>query len=230
MKQYLTTDWDFNSERLVEVIDELPLWSAPFGLKLLDGINYRKGMSVLDIGPGTGFPLTEIAMRLGETSKIYGIDPWDKALNRAKKKINIYDITNVELIKGAAESIPMNDRSVDLIISNNGLNNVADLEKAISECSRVIKSKGQFIQTMNSQDTMFEFYSTMESVLRNLKLDIYLESMRKHIYEKRRPLDQYLGLLQANGFKITSTTHHEFFYKFADGTSMLNHHFIRLFS
>ena len=73
MKKYLTNNLDLN--KLVNVLDELPLWSAPFGLKLLDAIEYKPNISALDIGFGNGFPLTELAMRLGETSTVYGIDP-----------------------------------------------------------------------------------------------------------------------------------------------------------
>ncbi|TAL34748.1 MAG: hypothetical protein EPN93_11480 [Spirochaetes bacterium] len=50
---------------LVSALDEMSLWSAPFGMALLDEIPYRAGMSVLDLGSGTGFPLIEIAERLG---------------------------------------------------------------------------------------------------------------------------------------------------------------------
>ncbi len=92
MTQYLKTDWDYNSDRLIEVFDELPLWAAPFGLKLLEGIRYKKGIQALDIGFGAGFPLTEIAMRLGKDSKIYGIDPWEAAVGRAEKKIDYYGV------------------------------------------------------------------------------------------------------------------------------------------
>ncbi len=228
MTQYLKTDWDYNSEKLVEVFDELPLWAAPFGLKLLDGIKYKKGIHAVDIGFGAGFPLTEIAMRLGKDSKIYGIDPWDAAVDRAEKKIDFYDIQNIEIIRGVAESIPLNDNSIDLIVSNNGLNNVADLDKSLSECSRVIKTSGQFIQTMNLNDTMIEFYSTMEKVLTDLKLDNCLDSMRNQIYKKRKPLDQYLEQIKSHGFSIESVSHDKFEYKFVDGTTMLNHYFIRL--
>jgi arsenite methyltransferase len=43
------------------IYDELPLWSAPFGLTLLDTIRMKKGIRVLDIGSGAGFPMLEIA-------------------------------------------------------------------------------------------------------------------------------------------------------------------------
>jgi arsenite methyltransferase len=228
MTQYLKTDWDYNSGRLIEVFDELPLWAAPFGLKLLEGIRYKKGIQALDIGFGAGFPLTEIAMRLGKDSKIYGIDPWEAAVSRAEKKIDYYEIHNIEIIRGVAENIPINDNSIDLIVSNNGLNNVSDLDKSLSECARIIKRGGQFIQTMNLNDTMMEFYSTMEKILTDLKLERCLDTMRNQIYKKRKPLDQYLEQIKSHGFSIDSVSRDKFEYKFVDGTTMLNHYFIRL--
>ncbi|MBN2636443.1 MAG: class I SAM-dependent methyltransferase [Prolixibacteraceae bacterium] len=228
MTKYLETNWDYNTESLAELYDELPIWSAPFGLKLLDGIIYKKRIRAIDIGFGTGFPLTELAMRLDKDSTIYGIDPWEAGVNRAKKKIEFYGIKNIEIIRGVAEEIPLADNSIDLIVSNNGLNNVEDLTKSLSECSRIIKSGGQFIQTMNLNNTMIEFYSTMEKVLMDLKLEDYLEAMGKQIYKKRKPLDKYLKLIESHGFKIEDVKHDKFEYKFVDGTSMLNHYFIRL--
>ena len=63
------------------IYDELPLWSAPFGLPLLDTIRLRKGINILDIGSGAGFPLLEIAERSGKTAVVYGIDPSSDAIN-----------------------------------------------------------------------------------------------------------------------------------------------------
>lgn len=228
MKNYLQTAWDLNSEKLIEVLDEVPFWSAPFGLKLLDGINYKKGIHALDIGCGTGFPLTEIAMRLGNNAKIYGIDPWDVAGNRAKKKIAIYGIKNTNIIWGVAENIPLDDNSIDLIVSNNGLNNVKDLDQSLSECARIMKSGGQFIQTVNLKESMIEFYTAMEKVLSEQGLDQSVQAMQGHIESKRKPLDQYLEQIQSQGFTIKSVDHHNFEYKFVDGTTMLNHYFIQL--
>ncbi|MFA6599080.1 MAG: class I SAM-dependent methyltransferase, partial [Ignavibacteriaceae bacterium] len=163
MKKYLTHNLDVN--KLINVLDELPLWSAPFGLKLLDAIDYKPSIVVLDIGFGTGFPLTELAMRLGESSTIYGIDPWKEAIVRAKNKIDSYGITNITIIEGVAESIPLDNKSIDLIVSNNGINKGKNIHKVFSECSRVLKPGGQFVQTMNLDKSMFEFYSLLESIL-----------------------------------------------------------------
>ncbi len=65
MKKYLSNDFDLRE--YVIVADECSIWSAPFGLKLLDYIDYKQNISALDIGFGTGFPLTEIALRLGDS-------------------------------------------------------------------------------------------------------------------------------------------------------------------
>ena len=226
MMKYL--DNTFDPGRLLDTFDELPLWSAPFGLKLLDNIDYKKNISVLDIGSGSGFPLTEIAMRLGNSCTVYGIDTWTEAMERIRRKLAYYNIDNVNLIEGVAEKIPLADNSVDLITSNNGLNNVADIEQVISECSRIIKPGGQFIQTMNLDKTMFEFYYVMEDVLAELKLYKQIEDMHKHITEKRPAVDLFTEIMQECGFTVRSIEHDQFNYRFVDGTALLNHYFIRL--
>jgi ubiquinone/menaquinone biosynthesis C-methylase UbiE len=226
MKKYLSNDFDF--KEYVNVSDECSIWSAPFGLKLLDYIDYKQNISALDIGFGTGFPLTEIALRLGESSTVYGIDPWSDAIVRAKKKIEYYRITNIKIFEGVAESIPLADNSVDLIVSNNGINNVSDINRVISECSRIMKSGGQFLQTMNLDKSMFEFYGQLEKVLSDLAMNREIELMKQHIYEKRRPLDEMIRMIQKHDFIIKDIEHDQFSYKFSNGTSMLNHYFIRL--
>lgn len=226
MKRYLSNDFDL--KEYAKVSDECSIWSAPFGLKLLDSIDYRLNISALDIGFGTGFPLTEIALRLGDSSKVYGIDPWRDAIIRARNKIEYFRIKNITLFEGVAESIPLSDNSLDLIVSNNGINNVKDINKVISECSRTIKKGGQFIQTMNLDGSMFEFYSQLEIVLKEMNLTNEIELMKSHIRLKRPPLDDMISILAKHGFAVRNLEHDQFCYKFSDGTAMLNHYFIRL--
>jgi arsenite methyltransferase len=226
MKKYLSNDFDLTE--YISVSDECSIWSAPFGLKLLNYIDYKQNISVIDIGFGTGFPLTEIALRLGESSTVYGIDPWTDAIKRANKKIEYYRLTNIKIFEGVAESIPLRDKSVDLIVSNNGINNVNDVNQVILECSRIIKSGGQFVQTMNLDKSMFEFYGQLENVLSELGLKKEIELMKQHIYEKRRPLDEMISIVQKHGFMIKDLEHDQFNYRFSNGTAMLNHYFIRL--
>ena len=89
MKKYLYANADLNNMDFVSCIDELPLWSAPFGLSLLDAIEMKAGLKVLDIGCGCGFPLIELAQRLGNSCSLNGIDPWETALGRVRLKIRL---------------------------------------------------------------------------------------------------------------------------------------------
>jgi ubiquinone/menaquinone biosynthesis C-methylase UbiE len=228
MDNYLKTKYDLNNNETVSVIDELPFWSAPFGLKLLEKINYRKNITALDIGSGLGFPLLEIAMRLGNTCKLYGIDPWEAAVERIKTKIRICGITNVEIITGVAENIPLSGNSVDLIFSNNGLNNVNDIKSVLSECRRLSKIGAQLVFTYNTERTMIEFYSVMEEVLRERNLLNEIGLMKKHIYKKRKPVEEFIQLLNESGYVINEISHDEFAYRFIDGTAMFNHFLIKL--
>jgi len=228
MDNYLKTKYDLNDTETVSVIDELPLWSAPFGLKLLEKIKYKKNITALDIGSGLGFPLLEIAMRLGNSCKLYGIDPWEAAVERTKIKIKIYGINNIELINGVAEKIPLPDNSVDLIFSNNGLNNVNDLRAVLNECRRISKPGAQLVFTYNTERTMIEIYSVMEEVLREKNMFNEIESMKKHINKKRKPVEEFVRLLNESGYVINEISHDEFTYQFVDGTAMINHFLIKL--
>jgi ubiquinone/menaquinone biosynthesis C-methylase UbiE len=226
MKNYLNNQFD--PEKRVEFFDEVPLWSAPFGLKLLDAVDYKPGMAALDIGFGTGFPMIELAMRLGKTSSVYGIDPWKEAVERARKRMAFYEVKNIILFEGVAEDIPLADNVLDLIVSNNGLNNVQDLEKVLSECSRVCKTNAQLVMTVNLDKTMYEFYDQLEIVLQEMGMKEAIQIMRQHIHEKRRPLKEIVFMLQKHDFFIREVKHDQFSYKFTDGTAMFNHYFIRM--
>jgi len=167
-------------------------------------------------------------MRLGATSMVYGIDPWKSASDRARKKLALYGIQNVQLIEGIAEKIPLPDNSVDLIISNNGLNNVHDLSKVLSECSRISKPRAQLVFTFNANNTFNEFYSLLSETLIETNMTESLDKMNEQIYAKRKPFSEFIAKLNTHGFNTESIDEEYFTYKFTDGTSMLNHFFIRL--
>ncbi len=226
MKNYLKNKLDLT--KVIDVLDECPLWSSPFGLKLLNYIEYKLNISVLDIGSGTGFPLTEIALRLGDTCVFYGVEPSKEAIKRINKKIQLYNISNISIINEEAESIPLEKNSINLITSNNGINNVRDIDKVLSECSRIIKKGGQFIQTMNTNLSMFEFYELFEEVLTILKMDFEVSLMYQHISQKRPSINSMISKLKKNGFLIRNIEYDQFNYKFVNGTAMLNHYFIRM--
>src|SRR5512138_3082081 len=97
------------------IYDDLPLWSAPFGLKLLQRIRFRPQMNILDIGSGAGFPLIEIAERAGTSSHSFGVDPSADAEKNIPEKIRLKEIPNVRVTRAEAENLPFPDQFFDLI-------------------------------------------------------------------------------------------------------------------
>ena len=221
-------DYTFNDDvGFIETYDELPLWSAPFGLFLLEHIGLQQGMTVMDIGSGTGFPLFELAERLGPSSKCYGLDPWKNANERAMKKLRNYAVKNVEVIDGSAEKIPMDDMSVDLIVSNLGINNFDKPDIVFTECHRVMKANGKLALTTNLNGHWKTFYDIFEETLRRLKKDDSIEKLTAQQWH-RGTVATVSALFSNNGFTVTRTVEDSFNMRFLNGTAFLNHHFVKL--
>lgn len=228
MSNFQNHYYDINDPALVGVIDDLPLWSAPFGQKILDIVRMRTHMHVLDVGCGLGFPLVELSQRLGVSCHCFGIDPWKAAIKRAREKAHIWGISNVEFYEGVAEDLPFENQMFDVVLSNNGLNNVDDEIKSVQEISRVCKPGGQLILTFNLDGTFAEFYNPFKNVLQRLHRHTELDHLAAHIYAKRKPVDYWIGLVERHKFVVDALFYDTFRFRYNDGTSMLNHFFIKM--
>ncbi|MBM2816317.1 MAG: class SAM-dependent methyltransferase [Ignavibacteria bacterium] len=220
--------FDLNDPETISAIDELPLWSAPFGLTLLETVKIRRNINILDIGSGLGFPLLELAGRFVDSCKLFGIDPWDAARERAIQKAKLYGLNNVTLIKAVAEEMPFEDDYFDLIMSNNGLNNVEDLEKSLSECRRTAKTGCQLVFTMNLPGSMSLFYEYFEKTLRHFGLDVRVDALQEHIFQKRKPVDFMIETVKKYNFEPVEIKENSFSLRFSDGTTLFNHFLIRI--
>jgi ubiquinone/menaquinone biosynthesis C-methylase UbiE len=218
----------FNDIELAANYDELPLWSAPFGLKLLEAVDFSKPVEALDIGCGSGFPLLELAQRYGDQSHFTGIDPWAEGLERIRSKVGFYQISNVDVILASAEKIPVENESITLITSNNGLNNVSSPKDALSECRRVSKKGATMIFTANLPGTMSTFYDAFKDLLQDTGFGNLRDEVEKHIDGKRKSPEEMSRITEEAGFNIISADLFSFQLKFSNGTAFLNHHLIRL--
>jgi arsenite methyltransferase len=104
----------------------------------------RPGETVLDLGSGGGIDVLLSAKRVGPTGKAYGLDMTDEMLALARENQEKSDVANVEFLKGAIESIPLPDNSVDVIISNCVINLSGDKDRVLAEAFRVLKPGGRF--------------------------------------------------------------------------------------
>src|SRR5215469_7832858 len=104
----------------------------------------KAGEVVLDLGSGGGIDVLLSARRVAPNGKAYGLDMTDEMLALAEENKRKSGLTNVELLKGEIENIPLPDNSVDVIISNCVINLSGDKDKVFREALRVLKPGGRF--------------------------------------------------------------------------------------
>ncbi len=227
MSDYLAFQVDFNDPEVVSAYDEVSLWSAMFGQMLLEHVPLGRSRTVLDIGYGAGFPLLELAQRLGASSKVYGIDPWAAARQRAERKAQLWRVRNVELLTGYGAAMPFPGEFFDLLVSNLGVNNFADPQAVLKECWRVARSSARLALTTNLQGHMQEFYEVFESTLRALGREDDLARLRAHIAH-RATVTGLETMFQQVGFRLATVHRQSAVMRFVDGSALLNHYFIKM--
>lgn len=211
----------------IAVIDDAPVWSAPFGEALMSAVRLAPGLRVLDVGCGLGYPLLELAGRLGPSARCVGLDPWRPALERARLKAQVRGL-EVGFRLGAAEAMPFEDGAFGLVLSNNGLNNVADPAKALAECFRVSAPGAQFLMTANLPETFGAFYGHFEAALEQAGHGDRIEALRAHRAAKRLSAEAWFHLVSGAGFSLEAQTHHAFAWRVLDGAALFAHPAFRL--
>lgn len=226
MTEYLSYNFE-DSQTFIDTFDELPLWSASFGLLLFKYLELKPNLTVLDIGSGSGFPLLELAGRLGASCRLYGLDPWENANQRAGQKIKNYGLHNVEIITGSAEKLPFDDNFIDLIVSNLGINNFAQPAVVFRECHRVLKPAGRLVLTTNLNGHWQEFYDIFETTLHRLGKPTIVAQLKLH-QANRGTIESIAALFTDSGFAMRRHYKESFAMQFLDGSAFLNHYFVKL--
>jgi len=103
----------------------------------------RPGETVLDLGSGAGFDCFLAAGKVGQAGRVIGVDMTDAMLEKARANATKTGLSNVEFRKGEIESLPVEDDSIDVVISNCVLNLVPDKDQAFREIHRVLKPGGR---------------------------------------------------------------------------------------
>jgi len=113
---------------------------APLGHAAL-----RSGETVLDLGSGAGFDAFLAAREVGDTGRVIGIDMTPEMLERARRNAAAGGYRNVEFREGRIEALPVEDSSVDLVISNCVINLVPDKAAVYREVARVLRPGGRVV-------------------------------------------------------------------------------------
>ena len=104
-----------------------------------------EGAVVLDIGCGAGMDLLLAAISVGPGGRAIGVDMTEAMAERARASARRAGLTNVEVRLGDAMALPLEEASVDVIISNGVLNLTPDKSVTYREVHRVLKPGGRFL-------------------------------------------------------------------------------------
>ncbi len=120
-------------------VDSFAGTGNPFSLGRLNS-----GETVLDIGCGAGFDALQAAMQVGPSGRVIAVDMTAAMREKAAAGASDLGLTNVEVRAGFMESLPLDDASVDVVISNGVINLTPDKAGVMREVFRVLKPGGRF--------------------------------------------------------------------------------------
>jgi len=127
-------------------LDEVP----PGAVESFAGVGYffdladlQAGETVLDLGSGSGMDALYAAGLVGPTGHVYGVDFTQEQLDKARRIADDAGLAHVEFREGRIEALPLDDASVDCVISNGVINLCPDKKAVFAEAARVLRPGGR---------------------------------------------------------------------------------------
>jgi arsenite methyltransferase len=227
MPDFLHVTYDLNDPEIASAVDQVSLWAARFGLFLLDHLELRPNLNILDVACGTGFPLFELAQMYGASCQVTGVDIWQQGLARARSKAHVYRCPTVQIQEADASQLPFANGTFDLIVSNLGVNNFSDPAAVLAECFRVAKPGARLVLTTNPMGHLSELYEVFRQILRELQKPASLARLQAH--EAHRGTRESLSdKLQAAGFSVVKIREDRFHLRYLDGSAFFQHFLTQL--
>jgi ubiquinone/menaquinone biosynthesis C-methylase UbiE len=134
--------WDIFYRDFPEIYDRFGrIPKTPTAIEFVSQNFPLTGKTVLDVGSGTGLSTFELAQY---SSFVTGVEPEDAMRQIALRVAEAQHITNVRFLPGWAEALPLDDRSVDMVIAVTlaSLHNEANINAFVSEAERVVRRGG----------------------------------------------------------------------------------------
>ncbi len=152
----------------------------------------KEGETLADLGSGAGVECFIAARKVGASGRVYGVDMSETMLNRARSTAgriaDALGYANVDFRFGRLERLPLQDDSIDVIISNCVINLSPDKRSVFSEIRRILKPGGRICISDISTD-------------QDIPLDIrYNEKLRGECIGGAMRIQDLAGILRDLGF------------------------------
>ncbi len=156
--------------------------------------NLKEGDIVLDLGSGAGFDCFLASSRVGINGKVIGVDMTPEMVEKAKENALKIGAQNVEFRLGEIEKLPVDDSSIDVVISNCVINLSIDKQKVFKEIYRVLKPGGRV--AISDIALLKELPAYIKE-----SVEAYVGCVAGAIL-----IDEYEKLLETSGLKNTKVT------------------------
>jgi SAM-dependent methyltransferase len=163
----------------------------------------------------------ELAARAGTTARVYGIDRWAAALERAVRKAENRVQGNVAFMCADVAALPFPDASIDIVTGNLLVNNVDDPAAMVTEIERVLRPGGVCVFSTNPGDTFPEWLDLIEREHPDFAVSIAAERHR------RLDEERIAALFHAVGRWTTAVTLSRVVWQFSSAHAFIGHPFIR---
>ncbi len=111
--------------------------------RLVDVAGLKQGEIVLDLGSGPGHDALIASQMVGSKGKVIGVDFSEEMIALSKRNAKGYE--NVEFVLGDIKDLPIENESVDVVISNCVINLVKDKQRVFSEAYRTLRPNGRLV-------------------------------------------------------------------------------------
>ncbi len=131
-----------------EILDKVPssMWESFTGAgNPQPYIDIVPGETVLDLGCGAGLDLYLYAQATGARGRVYGLDISEQMIAKVRRNMGMLNMKNVEFLCAPADSIPLPDKSVDIVTANGIYNLSPDKITVMREVARILRSGGRTI-------------------------------------------------------------------------------------
>lgn len=144
-----------------------------YGRKTVERLRLGPGERVLDVCCGTGASAIPAAESVGRTGSVVGVDLAENLLELARNKAKQQNLENIEFRSGDMTQLPFDEQSFDVVVCVFGIFFVPDMEAALRELKRVLRTGGKLAITTWGPRLFEPANTAFWDSVRNVRPDLY---------------------------------------------------------